>query len=102
MYAPNGPTLDFRMVEDRTNFIDLHNIYLEGNCRILRPNSDKLEYDAANAAATASPLFVDFTFSPLSVVLLLMASKFLLLMAITLKKLSLKQSFHTRKQKIIG
>ena len=61
VYAPNGPTLEFEVVGDRTNFIDLQNIYLEVKCRILRPNGDKLAYDAGNAAATDAPFFVNNT-----------------------------------------
>ena len=61
VYAPNGPTLEFKVVRDRTNFIDLQNIYLEVNCRILRLNGYKLEYDASNAVETDSPFFVNFT-----------------------------------------
>ena len=61
VYAPNGPTLEFEVVGDRTNFFDLQNIYLEVKCRILRPNGDKLDYDAGNAAATGSPSFVNNT-----------------------------------------
>ena len=61
VYAPNGPTLEFEVGGDRFNFIDLQNIYLEVKCRILRPNGDKLEYDAGNAAATDAPFFVNNT-----------------------------------------
>ena len=61
VYAPNGPTLEFEVVGDRTIFIDLQNIYLEVKCRILRPNANKLEYDAGNAEATDAPFFVNKT-----------------------------------------
>ena len=61
VYAPNGPTLEFEVVGDRTNFIDLQNIYLEVKCRIVRPNGDKLQYDAGNAAATDAPFLVNNT-----------------------------------------
>ena len=59
VYAPNGPTLEFEVVADRTIFIDLQNICLDVKGRILRPNGDKLEYDAGNAAATDAPFFVN-------------------------------------------
>ena len=59
--APKRPTLEFEVVGDRTNFIDLQNIHLEVKCRIFRPNGDKLEYDAGNAAATDAPVFVNST-----------------------------------------
>ena len=105
VYAPNGPTLEFEVVGDRKKFIDLQNIYLGVKCRILRLSGDKLEYDAGNAAAIDATVFViinQHSFS-LSAVLLRIASKFLLLLAIKLKKLSSKQNFHTtRKQKILA
>ena len=59
VYAPIGSTLEFEVVGDRTSFIDLQNAYLEMKCRILRTNAYKLDYDAADAAATDSPLFVN-------------------------------------------
>ena len=49
------------MVGNRTNFIDLQNIYLEVKCRFLRPIGDKLEYDAGKAAAADAPFFVNIT-----------------------------------------
>ena len=61
VYAPNGPTLESEVVGDRTNFIDRQNIYLELISRILRPDGDKLQFDATNAAATGSPFFVNTT-----------------------------------------
>ena len=61
VYAPNGATLKFEVVGDRTNFVELQNIYLEVKCRILIPNGDKLEYDAGNASANGSPFFVNNT-----------------------------------------
>ena len=61
VYAPNRATLEFEVFGDRTNFIDLQNIYLEVKCWILKPNGEKLEYEAGNAAATESPFFVNFT-----------------------------------------
>ena len=61
VYAPNGPTLDFEVVGDRTNFIDLQNIYLEVKCRFLTPNGDTLQYNATNAAATESTFLVKKT-----------------------------------------
>ena len=57
--APNGPTLEFEVVGDRTNFSDLQNIYLEVKCWIFRPNGNKLDYDAGNAAANDAPFFVN-------------------------------------------
>lgn len=61
LYAPNGPTLEFEVVGDRTNFIDLQNIYLEVKCRILQANGNILRYDATDANLTDSPCFVNNT-----------------------------------------
>ena len=61
LYAPNGPTLEFELVGDRTNFIDLQNIYLEVKCRILQSNGNNLRYDATDASLTDSPCFVNNT-----------------------------------------
>ena len=58
VWAPNGPTLEFEVVGDRTYFIGLQNIHLKVKSRILRTNGGKLEYDAASASATDSPFFV--------------------------------------------
>lgn len=59
IYAPNGPTLEFEVVGDRTNFIDLQNIYLEVNCKILQANGADLRFDAADATQSDKPMFVN-------------------------------------------
>ena len=59
LYAPNGPTLEFVVTGDRTNFIDLQNIYLEVKCNIKRGSGNALRYDATSAANTDSPIFVN-------------------------------------------
>ena len=41
LYAPNGPTLEFEVKGDRTNFIDLQNIYLEVKCKIVKADNTK-------------------------------------------------------------
>lgn len=61
LYAPNGPTLEFEVVGDRTNFIDLQNIYLGIKCKILQSNGNNLRYDATDAAASDLPVFVNNT-----------------------------------------
>ena len=61
LYVPNGPTLEFEVVGDRTNFIDLQNIYLEVKCRILQANGNNLRHDATDASLTDSPCFVNKT-----------------------------------------
>ena len=56
---PNGPTLAFLVTGDRTNFIDLQNIYLEVKCNIKQGIGNALRYDATTAANTDSPIFVN-------------------------------------------
>ena len=67
VYAPIPPTLEIEVFGDCINFIDLQNIYLEVNCKILNPNGDETEYDTADNANTDSPCFgkntLDFLFS---------------------------------------
>ena len=61
LYSPNGPTLEFEVVGDRTNFIDLQNIYLEVNCKILQSDSNRLCFTTGDAAASDLPIFVNNT-----------------------------------------
>ena len=42
LYALHGPTLELEVFGDRTNFIDLQNIYLEVKCRNLQANGHNL------------------------------------------------------------
>ena len=62
VYAPNGPTLDFEIVGDRSNFIDLQNFQFEVKCKIMKSIVRKIVYDAAIAASTYSPCLVNNTF----------------------------------------
>ena len=59
LYAPNGPRLEFEVTGDRTNFIDLQNIYLEVKCKILQSNGNDLRYDATSTANSDLPCFVN-------------------------------------------
>ena len=61
VYAPNGPTLEFEVTGDRTNFIDLQNIYLEVKCKIVQANGDPLRYHASNATERDTPKFANNT-----------------------------------------
>ena len=61
LYSPNGPTLEFEVVGDRTNFIDLQNIYLEVKCKILQSDSNRLRFPTGDAAASDLPIFVNNT-----------------------------------------
>ena len=102
VYAPNGPTLEFEVIGDRTNLIDLQNIFLEKNVGfsdLMMTNWNTMQVMLRQLVHHSLLILLYILFSR-SAVLLRMASKFLLLIAITLKKLSLKEYFHTtRKQK---
>jgi hypothetical protein len=62
VYAPNGPTLEFKVVGDRHNFIDLQRIYLELSCSIHKQDGNALVYDGGHdVAASDEPKFVNNT-----------------------------------------
>ena len=58
-FTPNGANLEFEVIGDRNNFIDLRKIYLELVCRIKNNDNTDLRYDATTAANSDDPLFVN-------------------------------------------
>ena len=52
-YSPDGPMLEFEVLGDRNNFLDLQNFLLEIKCKISRNNDGDLrtENDATNTDA---------------------------------------------------
>ena len=60
-YSPNGPNLEFEVVGDRNNFIDLQKIYLEIKYRILQTGGNALRYDATDATVSDDPSVVNNT-----------------------------------------
>ena len=52
-YSPDGPMLEFEVLGDRNNFIDLQKLLLEIKCKISRNNDGDLRTgtDAANTDA---------------------------------------------------
>ena len=58
IYSPNGPTLEFEVVGDRNNILDLQEKFF-GN-KLQNDGSD-LRYDATNAAQSDAPVFVNNT-----------------------------------------
>ena len=52
-YSPDGPMLEFEVLGDRNNFIDLQNFLLEIKCKISRNNDGNLRTgtDATNKNA---------------------------------------------------
>ena len=72
LYSPSGSSLEFEVVGDRNNFIDLQKIYLEIKCRILQTDGKDLRYTTGDANASDLPycannilhsLFADCTVS---------------------------------------
>ena len=61
LYFPNGPTLEFEVVGDRTICIGLQNIYLEVKCKILLSDSNRLRFTTGDAAAVEIPILVNNT-----------------------------------------
>lgn len=60
-YSPDGPTLEFEIVGDRNNFLDLQRIFLEIKCKILQSDGSILRYDNTSAANSDLPIFVNNT-----------------------------------------
>ena len=59
LYSPSGSSLEFEVVGDRNNFIDLQKIYLEIKCRILQTDGTDLRYTAGDANASDLPFFAN-------------------------------------------
>ena len=59
LYSPSGSSLEFEVVGDRNNFIDLHKIYVEIKCRILQTDGTDLRYTAGDANASDLPYFAN-------------------------------------------
>ena len=59
LYSPSGSSLEFEVVDDRNNFIDLQKIYLEIKCRIQNVDGTDLRYDAGDPANTDAAFFVN-------------------------------------------
>ena len=55
-YSPDGTMLEFEVVDDRNNFIDLQKFLLEIRCKVTRPNDADLR-TGADAANTDAPYF---------------------------------------------
>ena len=61
IYSPNRPTLEFEVVGDRNNFLDLQKIFLEIKCNIEQSDGNDLRYDVTDATQTDTPIFVNNT-----------------------------------------
>ena len=76
LYSDSGSSLEFEVVGDCNNFIDLQKIYLEIKCRILQTDGTDLRYTHSDANDTDLPhsannilhsLFADCTVSAIGI-----------------------------------
>ena len=58
VYTANGPTLEFKVVGDRNNFINMEQIYLGLSCRINKADGSALSWHATDADQQDKPVFV--------------------------------------------
>ena len=65
LFSPNGPTLEFEVVGDGTNFIDLRDFYFQVNCKVLQSDSNTFHFTTGDAAASDLPIFVNITLNSL-------------------------------------
>ena len=59
LYLPSGSSLEFEVVGDRNNFLDLQTIYLEIKCRLLQTDGTDLRYTHGDANASDLPYFAN-------------------------------------------
>ena len=59
LYSSTGSSLEFEIVGDRNNFIDLQKIYLEVMCCIVQSIGNNLRYTTGDANASDTPFFVN-------------------------------------------
>ena len=59
LYSPAGSSLEFEIIGDRNNFIDLQKIYLEIKCKVVQANGNDLRYHATEAADTDNASFAN-------------------------------------------
>ena len=55
LYSPTGSSLEFEIVGDRNNFIDLQKIYLEIKFRVVRNNGNDLRFTTGDANNSDTP-----------------------------------------------
>ena len=61
LHSRNRPTLDFEVVGDGTNFIDIQNIYPEVKCKILQSDNNRFRFTTGDAAASDLPIIFNNT-----------------------------------------
>ena len=59
LYSPTGSTLEFEIVGDRNNFIDLQKTYLEIKFRVVRNNGNDLRFTTGDANNSDTPHLVN-------------------------------------------
>ena len=61
VYTSNGPTLEFKVIGDRNNFINLEQIFLGVSCRINKAGGEATTWHATEADQQDTPVFVNNT-----------------------------------------
>ena len=61
LYSPTGSSLEFEIVGDRNNFIDLQKIYLEVEFRVVQSNGNDLRFTTGDANNSDTPHLVNNT-----------------------------------------
>ena len=59
LFSPAGSSLEFEIVGDQNNLIDLQKIYLEVKCCIVQSIGNNLRYTTGDANASDTPFFVN-------------------------------------------
>ena len=59
LYSPTGSSLEFEIVGDRNNFIDLQKIYLEIKFRVVRNNGNDLRFTTGDSNKCDTPHLVN-------------------------------------------
>ena len=59
LYSASGSSLEFEVIGDRNNFIDMQKIYLEIKCRLLQTDGTDLRYTHGDANASDLPYFAN-------------------------------------------
>ena len=58
-YTANGPTLEFKVIGDRHNFINMQQIFLELSCCIKKADGTNMTWHATEAPRKDAPVFVN-------------------------------------------
>ena len=65
IFTPNRLSLEFEIMGDQTNFLDLRNFSLEVKCQITNSEGSNLDYHATDATQRDMPTFANNPLHPL-------------------------------------